>query len=97
MIQLLTAVHVVTNIGNKGDIHRNLKNYDSKTLKHPGKSENIKLTHCMSCRKQFNIIKKGPHYCKILLLKICIDVQICAYLDLAILNSESELNRLSFS
>ena len=39
MIQLLTAVHVVTNIGNKGDIHRNLKNYDSKTLKHPGKSE----------------------------------------------------------
>ena len=52
MIQLLPAVHVVTNIGNKGDIHRNLKSYDSKTLKHPRKSENIKLTHSMSCRKQ---------------------------------------------
>ena len=51
MIQLLPAVHVVTNIGSKGDIHRNLKNYDSKTLKHPGKSESIKLTYCMSWQK----------------------------------------------
>ena len=51
MIQLLPVVHV-TNIGNKDDVHRNLKNCDSKTLKDPRKSENIKLTHCVSCRKQ---------------------------------------------
>ena len=57
LIELLTAGHVVTHIGNKGDIQGSLKYYNFKTSKNPWK--NWKSQHIVYLERKAHGITKS--------------------------------------